>query len=442
MSELQSCQEVRALWSEHLDGRLPLEISTTVEAHFAGCEACESAWQRYRALFEAARHLPSELPGRAPVWPARSPGFETVQVQGVFAARRARQLRWAAAAAFVAMIGLSHWTLWNLARSGGEDPGAVVGTPVAEEGEDRFLTRDREPVGNVFAPVAFGARDAGARALLRDHADGAVLFLRTLAILPDGAGASGQALVRAQLAGLSSGPFEGMNEGILSGIVPSARPTVASYLRAFDRFRGLATEWALQSVGRSAEDLRQAALESNLMMLALYTRALHSSESAGESWAEPMACVSTRTAFGPRPSELVERLALAQRDLLACRHIEAAREFRSLVRLAAGPRDRALLPLAKVMEAEAFRRAGLVAESWRAMGESGNWTMSARSACVPLLLVDPLFGPHMKRQPVMAGRTRMGSEALLTELMPELESSGSPAVVMPSGVQVRVSLTR
>ena len=98
-----NCQKFQNEFDDRLDGRLDPARAQAFDAHTAGCPACRSDWQAYRALWEVVGRQPSVAPAF---------GFTQRTVRRLHAQveRQFWQLpmfRWATALSLLAIISLT-----------------------------------------------------------------------------------------------------------------------------------------------------------------------------------------------------------------------------------------------------------------------------------------------------------------------------------------------
>jgi len=127
-----TCDEIRTLIDDHVDGELQPPARDEVARHLRECAACRDEEKAVRALLASAAALPRELaPGRE-LWPEIS---ERIRVVVPFQRPAARFQPLALLAAAALLIALSSLVTWRIARPS----------------ETRLAARPTEPQGTLIA---------------------------------------------------------------------------------------------------------------------------------------------------------------------------------------------------------------------------------------------------------------------------------------------------
>lgn len=389
-----NCSSARNQFSEAFDGRLPATEAQAFEAHIAGCAPCATTWRSYRRLHAAAPglaragggsgfHYPREAPGEAPLLSMARAEHRGTPIWG----------RRAAAAAAVLLLGLSHWMIWRMASD--ERPASGPETTVAQA--------DRGPIGGArLVSTAGGQLDrasevAEVRCFLRDHADASDLLRRELAYMPREAQRAGLGDLVAQtgmdflasprvLEKLRAAPE------VLRG--ESGQAMAAEYVAAWNRLASKADLEGRRASGVSLGWLRDHFEQEELASSAVGVRVLFATEPVGESMRHGAAFQNAFSDLDQRalPDDLQLYLH-GRRPLLEGRYLEAVGSFSGFSETAA---TSPLVPLANLLHAEAWRRAGVHANAMQVLMQCGSLEgMLSRGPCAEVAC-DPLVGPFVQ----------------------------------------------
>lgn len=164
-----TCERVRDLLDDYLDGELPAETAVPLRGHLEGCAACAEEERALRSLLAEAAALPREIAPARELWSGIAPRLVPPKLLA-FPSRRASFVPGALAAAAAVLVALSVFWTWRSAPDGSQVrtaavPGASasgIGAPAANDSPSSSgsATANDSASGIVTSPVAAASSGA------------------------------------------------------------------------------------------------------------------------------------------------------------------------------------------------------------------------------------------------------------------------------------------